>query len=115
MKYRIGKSFEFSAAHRLVAPYEGKCSRLHGHTWRVEIVVCAEVLDSSGMVVDFSDFAPLKEYLAQRFDHSTINDTVAQPTAENIARYLFDWSSGRWSVFSVRVYESSTSWAEYTR
>ena len=113
--YRVCKAFKFDAAHKLISPYEGRCTRLHGHTWHVEIVVRSEMLDPCGMVMDFHDFAPLKNYIEKRFDHATVNDTVRQPTAENIARHLFDWATAHWSVESVRVWESETSWAEYGR
>jgi len=113
--YRISKTFEFDAAHRLMPPYEGKCSHMHGHTWRVEIVLVAEVLNPCGMVTDFTDLTPLRNYIAQRFDHATVNDTVEQPTCENIARHLYDWASANWNVESVRVWESATSWGEYGR
>ena len=114
--YTVGKTFTFDAAHSLIAPYEGKCAHTHGHTWRVDIVVRAESLNPCGMVMDFADFAPLKNYIAQRFDHTTVNATVEQPTAENIARHLYDYAAGQgWGVVRVRVWESATAWAEYGR
>lgn len=113
--YRVCRQFRFDAAHRLVAPYVGKCERPHGHSWRVDIVVAAETLDPCGMVVDFSHFGALAEYIRQRFDHATVNDTVAQPTAENIARHVYDWARSRWAVERVRVWESAETWAEYAR
>ncbi len=113
--YRVTKSFRFDAAHRLTDPYAGKCTRLHGHSWRVAVTVRSSTLDPCGMVMDFHDFAPLKNYIEKRFDHATINDTVPQPTAENIARHLFDWASALWTVERVRVWESGEAWAEYSR
>ena len=109
MSYAISKTFRFDAAHYLAPPYQGKCSRMHGHTWRVDVVVNAEILDHCGMVMDFADFAPLAHYIEQRFDHAVVNDTVEQPTCENIARHLYDWCRGRWAVTTVRVWESETS------
>ena len=113
--YRASKTFRFSAAHKLIPPYEGPCSRTHGHDYKVEIVVCAETLNPCGMVVDFHDLAPLSHYLKQRFDHATVNDTVEQPTAENIARHIFDWAAAHWQVSSVRVWETDTAWGGYSR
>jgi 6-pyruvoyltetrahydropterin/6-carboxytetrahydropterin synthase len=113
MMYRIGKSFKFDAAHRLVAPYEGKCACIHGHTWRVDVVVKSETLNPCGMVVDFTDLAPIKAYIDEKFDHAMVNDTVEQPTCENIARHLYDYAITLFSVESVRVWESATSWAEF--
>jgi len=113
--YRIAKTFKFDAAHRLIAPYEGKCSRIHGHSWRVDVVIRSETLNPCGMVADFNDLAPIKAYINQRFDHATVNDTVEQPTCENIARHIYDYARTMFVVESVRVWESATSWAEYGR
>jgi 6-pyruvoyltetrahydropterin/6-carboxytetrahydropterin synthase len=113
--YRVCKSFTFNAAHKLIAPYEGKCNRMHGHTWRVDVVVVSEMLDPCGMVVDFNHLSLLNGYLEQRFDHATVNNTVKQPTAENIARHIYEWCRTHWSVERVRVWESDTSWGEYGR
>ena len=113
MSYAISKTFCFAAGHFLAPPYHGKCSRMHGHTWRVDVVVNAEILDHCGMVMDFADFAPLAHYIEQRFDHAVVNDTVEQPTCENIARHFYDWCRGRWAVTTVRVWESDTAWGEY--
>ena len=111
--YSVCKSFTFDAAHCLISPYQGKCCRMHGHRWRVDITATSEILDPCGMVMDFVDFAPLGEYIRQKFDHAIINETVKQPTAENIARHLYEWARGRWPVTTVRVWETETAYAEY--
>ena len=112
--YRTTKMFTFDAAHYL--PGHGKCDRMHGHRWRVEITVAAETLNPQGMVMDFHDFAPLKNYVEQRLDHQVVNDTITVPTAENIARHLYEWTRANWqNVERVRVWESPTAWGEYGR
>jgi len=87
----IFQSFAFEAAHRLpaVAP-EHKCSRLHGHSYRVEVWVDAPVDPVTGWVVDFAEielaFAPLLEEL----DHQYLNDVpgLHNPTSENVAAWI---------------------------
>ena len=67
---------EFEAAHRL-PDYEGKCCRLHGHNWRVEVVVRGTELDSSGLLIDFK---VLKSHVAEvllTLDHYYLNETEA--------------------------------------
>ena len=114
--YRIGKTFTFDAAHKLVPPYEGRCSRFHGHTYKVEVILKADMLDPCGMVRDFSHLAPVKQFVAQKLDHSCLNDTLEQPTAENIAKYIFDFVDATDPhVESVRVWETPQCWGEYSR
>lgn len=118
--YTIGKSFSFSAAHQLHGLPDGhKCSRLHGHTYTVEVQLEAAELVGPGFVCDFGDLSPLKDHLDRTYDHQLLNDQMkAEPTAENIAREVADWFadhlagsvSGR--LAAVRVWESATSWAE---
>jgi 6-pyruvoyltetrahydropterin/6-carboxytetrahydropterin synthase len=112
--YRICKSFDFSAAHFL--PKHKKCGKMHGHTWRVDITLASEILNQDGMVRDFSDFSTFRNYIGKHFDHAVINETLPIPTAENIARLLFDFAASQSAMLeSVRVWESATSWAEYSR
>ena len=82
----------FDAAHR-VAGYPGKCSRLHGHSWVVEVRVAGRQLNDLGFLVDFSELnQTLKDILAQ-LDHQNLNELAMfqsiNPTAESIARYIY--------------------------
>ena len=114
LMYRVGKRFSFDAAHHLVSPYKGKCNRLHGHTWQVEIVLRSDSLNTCGMIVDFCVIKRRVEALLKsHLDHTTLNLKIKQPTAENIAKHIFDWLCKKMPVESVKVWESETSWAEY--
>lgn len=115
--YRICKQFSFEAAHNLGKLHDGhKCRNIHGHSYTVKIVLCSQVLNNAGMIRDFGEFADLKTYINQKFDHQLVNDVVEQPTVENIARHLFNWCVGRYpEIESVRVLETDTSWGEYSR
>lgn len=121
MSYRIGKSFTFGAAHCLPSlPPEHKCSRLHGHTYTVEVVLSAAELASPGFATDFSELRPLRNYLDATLDHQHLNKVIeVEPTSENLARHIAEWFREHVeptipaSLEAVRVHESPTSWAEY--
>lgn len=51
--YTVVKTVEVSGAHQLSLPYPSKCSRLHGHNWKIEVTLRSETLDENGMVLDF--------------------------------------------------------------
>jgi 6-pyruvoyltetrahydropterin/6-carboxytetrahydropterin synthase len=108
--YELAVRGHFDAAHALEG-YPGQCRALHGHTWDVEVVVAGETLDGVGIVYDF---VALKEDLAavlDPLDHAYLNevppfDTV-NPTAENLARYVFERLAERLEGAGVRVAEVS--------
>lgn len=117
MPYTIAKSFRFEASHQLMGMPEGhKCGKLHGHSYRAEVVLFAEQLDPLGMVRDFGDLDPLAQFISTNLDHSHLNDRMEQPTAEAIARFLYEEARrllGEAYVSAVRVYETRSCWAEY--
>lgn len=89
----IYKRFHIEAAHRLPNVPEGhKCARLHGHSYQVDIHVSGPLHESLGWVMDFADlklaFLPVFEQL----DHRYLNEIpgLENPTAENIARWIWD-------------------------
>lgn len=83
----------FSGAHYLRG-YDGPCARVHGHNFRVEARVSGTDLDDVGIVVDFKAIKALLKEVTDRFDHRLINEVAPfdtlNPTAENVARYIFD-------------------------
>lgn len=120
---RIAKRFTFEAAH-VLPNHDGKCARLHGHSYVVE-VVCEGSCNpengapDEGMVVDFSKVKDAWLELHELVDHRNLNDVLPamyQPTtAEHIARWLLLELRRRLSlVVSVKVWETATSWAEAT-
>jgi 6-pyruvoyltetrahydropterin/6-carboxytetrahydropterin synthase len=114
---KISQAFRFEAAHRLPnVPQTHRCHRMHGHSYRVELVLSGPVDISTGFVADFFDveeaFAPLLKML----DHHTLNEVqgLENPTAENIAIWI--WSrakAGLPQLSAVKVYETPDCWAEY--
>jgi len=115
MKLELYTEDFFSSAH-IINNYPGKCSRLHGHTWKVSVWVRGDEkdLDSNGILWDFSNLSDSIEEL----DHKFINDIVqVNPTAENLTLYLYKKikSAAPYLEFRVRVYESlvkKESWCE---
>ena len=81
----------FAAAHRL-REYHGDCENLHGHNWKLEVVLSARKLDKLGMVCDFR---VVKQHLAavtDRLDHKYLNELTEfakrNPTTENVAAFV---------------------------
>ena len=102
---------EFAAAHRL-REYEGACENLHGHNWKIDVVLQADRLNRLGMVVDFKEVnAHLNEVLGE-LDHAFLNDLErfknTNPTTENIAKSICEELAGRLPQ-GVRV-KTVTSW-----
>lgn len=109
---------DFSAAHR-VEDYPGNCERLHGHNWRVDVVARSAELDSLGMVIDFRKLKEATDKVLERLDHEYLNEvepfTTLNPTAENLAKYIFDEVTRAVPVHRVDVYETESSVASYFR
>ena len=84
---------DFASAHSLRG-YPGDCSRLHGHNWQVEVSVESEVLDATGIAIDFREIKKQTKAVVKRLDHQYLNEIppfdVLNPTAENIAKYFYD-------------------------
>lgn len=99
-----------SAAHYL-PNYDGSCSKMHGHTWKIEVWITGR-RRIGGMVVDFRKVKDLLD----RYDHTTLNTLVANPTAENLAVTLQDEirdaAGTNVSRVKVRVWESEDTYAE---
>ena len=82
----------FAAGHAL-RNYKGKCENIHGHNWRVRVVIEGERLDDTGLLVDFIDVKDLMGSVIARLDHQFLNEVapfdVKNPSAENIAEYFY--------------------------
>ena len=108
---RIGRTYWFEAAHYLpMVPDGHKCKNLHGHNYRVEIVLKGAV-DERGFIKDFAELDEQMAPLIKQVDHRLLNDVAGleNPTAEIIAAWFLDRIEG---CERVRVYENDSSWAE---
>ncbi|MBN8738674.1 MAG: 6-carboxytetrahydropterin synthase QueD [Lysobacterales bacterium 69-70] len=111
------KTFQIEAAHRLpMVPAGHKCSRLHGHSFRIDIHVSGPLDPQFGWVMDFADiklaFAPLFDAL----DHRYLNeiDGLANPTSENLAIWIWQQLKPGLPLLSkVVVHETCTSGCSY--
>ncbi|MFD4377500.1 6-carboxytetrahydropterin synthase [Streptomyces sp. NPDC058486] len=92
-RFTIGKTFTFEAGHRLPGlPPEHKCSRQHGHSYEVEVVLTASALERPGFVTDFGALAPFKKYLDTELDHHNLHEVFDfEPISEHLARFLAGW------------------------
>ena len=105
-RYTMKVVTDFAAAHYLRG-YDGPCSRLHGHNWKVEVEACASELDEIGMGLDFAVLKSATKALLADMDHYNLNDMAPfdriNPTAENIAAHLFRGLSERLNDQRVRI------------
>ena len=108
--YYVSKKFEIAASHRLTTEPPTKCSRLHGHNYRVEIFCRSEELDANGMV---TDFGLIKARVFDVLDHRDLNEVLPfNPTSENIARWICGQVPG---CYKVSVQETSGNTAVYIK
>lgn len=137
---KVAKEFSFDMAH-LLDGHDGKCQNLHGHTYKLQVIVSGETEDNGakkGMVIDFADLKrAVNELIISPMDHAFIYDqsskretkiaqllqqlnskTFALPvrsTAENLAQFIFQrlQENVGFHLHSVRLWETPTSFAEY--
>ncbi len=109
--------FTFEAAHRLPnVPSDHKCSRLHGHSYRVQVHVRGPVDESAGWVVDFADIKDACRPVIARLDHYYLNEIpgLENPTSEVLAAWLWNQLAPSLPMLSaVMVRETCTSGCVY--
>lgn len=90
--YEVNVKVGFSAAHQLRL-YDGKYENLHGHNWSAQVTVEADELDTMGVGIDFVKLKQMVEEILDKLDYKNINEIPPfdelNPSAENIARWLF--------------------------
>ena len=119
--YTLTTMVEFSSAHTLVG-HSGPCKKMHGHNWKVEVEITGEKLDKIGMVVDFKEIWKATNLVVDELDHEFLNNlepfSEDNPTAENIARYIFtklseEFSNKNVKVNSIKLWETDKSAVSY--
>jgi 6-pyruvoyltetrahydropterin/6-carboxytetrahydropterin synthase len=118
--FEVSVTQTFAAAHALRG-YKGKCERLHGHNYKVEVTVLGETLDSIGLLADFVDVKHAMQKVFERLDHHNLNETppfdTLNPSAENIAHYVCTevqrLLAGDARVSQVKVWETDCCVATY--
>lgn len=113
----IFKVFTIEAAHRLPnLPADHKCSRLHGHSFHIEIHCKGPIQEVEGWVMDFADVKEIFKPIYNQLDHNYLNDIsgLDNPTSENLARWI--WKKLKPSLpllSSVVVRETCTAGCVY--
>jgi 6-pyruvoyltetrahydropterin/6-carboxytetrahydropterin synthase len=117
MFVRLTKQFHFEAAHLLPTfPANHKCRRLHGHSFRFDVVVEGDVDPAKGYLIDYGDIKIATEPIVGRLDHYYLNEIegLSNPTAEHLAKWLWDRLKPALPVLAaIKVYETCTSACEY--
>ena len=120
MPYELLIQDRFSAAHNL-REYQGKCERLHGHNWQVDLHLEGDRLNDKGMILDFSEGKRILAEALTPFDHAYLNEVPPfdqiNPSSENLARVITEAVAGRFGagvrVAGVTVWESDRCGATY--
>ena len=112
MSWTLKVRDKVSAAHYL-EEYKGKCEKVHGHTFRVEVAVRVGELGRNGIGFDFIE---IKSALAAVLpDHALLNEVYPfNPSAENLARHFYAELEKTYPVASVTVWESEDASATYS-
>lgn len=119
--YELSIETGFASAHQLRG-YKGKCEKMHGHNWKVQISVIAERLNEIDLAIDFHDLKKIANEVVAPLDHAFLNEifpfTEKNPSSENIAKWIYDSLKKRIPdeqvrISSVTVWESDTASASY--
>jgi 6-pyruvoyltetrahydropterin/6-carboxytetrahydropterin synthase len=121
--FEIAVEQGFASAHAL-RNYKGRCENVHGHNWKVRVVIQGEKLDETGMLVDFLDVKSFMGEILDRIDHQFLNEIppfdVVNPSAENIAEYFYQEMKGKLEdtpvpvrISEVKIWETDIQSATY--
>jgi 6-pyruvoyltetrahydropterin/6-carboxytetrahydropterin synthase len=121
--FEVAVEQSFASAHAL-RNYKGRCENVHGHNWKVRVVIEGEKLDATGMLVDFLDVKSFMGEILDRIDHQFLNEIppfdVVNPSAENIAEYFYQQMTGRFAetpvpvrIREVKIWETEIQSATY--
>ncbi len=121
--YEVSVDETFSAAHNL-RNYRGKCENLHGHNYKVRVTLAGKELDATGLLYDFVRLKQAIQGVIRSLDHTYLNELppfdVLNPSAENIARYIYDETAKHLpqgangaGISGITVWESDITAATY--
>jgi 6-pyruvoyltetrahydropterin/6-carboxytetrahydropterin synthase len=117
MRVRLIKTFGFEAAHFLPSFPEGhKCRRMHGHSFKVDVVVEGEIPRGASYLMDYGDIKAAIDPIEKQLDHFCLNEIpgLADPTSEMIAKWLWERLKPALPMLAeIIVYETCTSRCEY--
>ena len=120
--FEVSVEHTFAAGHAL-RNYKGKCENVHGHNYRIQVVVRGAELDATGMLADFVELKRLLRDICEPMDHVFLNDMEPfiklNPSAENMARYICERlqsemkQSNPVEVAEVKVWETDIQSATF--
>jgi 6-pyruvoyltetrahydropterin/6-carboxytetrahydropterin synthase len=119
--YELSIETGFASAHQLRG-YKGKCEKLHGHNWKVQISVTAERLNEIDLAIDFHELKKIANEVVSPLDHAFLNDifpfTEKNPSSENVAKWIYESMKKKINddnirISAVTVWESDTASASY--
>ena len=119
--YELKVITDFAAAHQL-RNFRGECEKLHGHNWRIEVILSGDRLNQAGLLIDFKDVKTAANNILEDLDHSYLNELPQfkneNPSSENIAAYLFqrlssELNNSHLKVTKVTAWESDSACASY--
>ena len=121
--YEVSVDESFAAAHNL-RNYKGKCEDLHGHNYKVRVTLAGAELDATGLLYDFVHLKQVIQGVIRSLDHKYLNELkpfdVLNPSAENIARHIYEQTAQQMhatangaAISSITVWESDVTAATY--
>jgi 6-pyruvoyltetrahydropterin/6-carboxytetrahydropterin synthase len=121
--YEVSVDEQFAAAHNL-RNYKGKCENLHGHNYKVRVTLAGPQLDDVGLLYDFVHLKQVIQGVIRTLDHKYLNELkpfdVLNPSAENIAKHIYDEAAKQMhqtpngaGISSITVWESDVTAATY--
>lgn len=121
--YEVSVDETFAAAHNLRS-YKGKCEDLHGHNYKVRVTLAGPELDATGLLYDFVHLKQVIQGVIRSLDHKYLNELkpfdVLNPSAENIARHIYEQTALQMratangaAISSITVWESDVTAATY--
>lgn len=121
--FEVAVEETFAAGHAL-RNYHGKCENVHGHNYKVRVVLAGEALDEAGLVYDFVELKRRIAEVIRGLDHKFLNDlppfTELNPSAENLAKYFYEELNRRLGASpngarlrEVTIFETETTTATY--
>lgn len=128
---QITKEFTFDSAHYLTE-YRGKCENMHGHTYKLQVTLEGDI-QKNGLVIDFVILKRIvTKHVLDKLDHKVLNDVLSNPSAENLAVWIWDVLSDfrslveeekddlnlkneldgakKVKLFEIKLWESPTAW-----
>lgn len=132
----ITKEFTFDSAHYLTE-YRGKCENMHGHTYKLHVTLNGDV-QKNGLVIDFVILKRIvTKHVLDKLDHKTLNEVVSNPSAENLAKWIWDEledfealvaseaddpnlkheieGARKVKLYEIKLWESPTAWVTYKK